>query len=221
MSLSATNVPVANGWPNEDIFTAVMEERQQDPTVEIKVNHPLYYYYQENGLIEKVSDWGPYKPVKILAKENTTVKDFAHYEDMDDTPQDALDEAKFGNGYFGGRQTYSFQEMLEASSKDRILDLAKVKEQQLTETMGNHFGDLIVGSQDANGKQSMGIGRIMAYNQTCGGIDPTQPGFAYWNPQRGLKADGSSFSLATEFRAGLRRLERLCTYNFETPEFWL
>lgn len=221
MSTSSTGVPVADGWPNEDIFIATMAERQAEYVSHITINHPLYYYYKENNLIEEVSDIGAYIPVPIVARPNSTVKDFAAYEDVDMTPQDALDEAKFAYGYTVGTQMYSYQEITVANSKNQIIDLVKTKEDQLKETMQNHFGGKIIGSQDADGRSMMGVGRIMAYNQSCGGIDPTQPGFGYWNPQRGLKANGSQYALSTELRAGMRRLERLCTYNFEVPSLWL
>jgi hypothetical protein len=219
--LSSTNVPTADGWPNEDIFIATMEERQTEWTNEITINHPLYYYYKENGLIEQASDIGAYVPVKIVARANSTVKDFAAYEDVDLTPQDALDEAKFGYGYTVGTQMYSYQEVTVANSKNAIIDLVRAKEEQLMETMQNHFGGKIIGTQDADGRSIMGIGRIMAYDQSCGGIDPTAAGYGYWNPQRGLKPAGTQYALATELRAGMRRLERLCTYNFEVPSLWL
>lgn len=225
MAVESTNVPVAstpNGaWPNEDIFKAVMEARHEDPTFEIKVNHPLYYYYKENNLINYVSDWETYKPVDLVSRENSTVKDFAHYDDVDYTPQDVLEQAKFGNGYIIGTQVYSHTEMLTLNTKTRVIDLAKTKETQLVETMTNHFAGKIIGTQDADGRVACGIGRIVTPDVACGGIDPTTPGYAYWNAQKMLKPAGTQFSLATEFRAGLRRLERLCTYQGERPRFYL
>jgi hypothetical protein len=222
MAVSATGIPAAEGWPNEDIFLATIEELSNDMvTSELVINHPLYYWYKENKLIEMRSDVSTHISVRLRARENSTVKDFGAYEDLDLTPQDVLDEGKFTYGYTAGTQIYSFQEVNAASSKSAIIDLVSQKQEQLLETMTNHFGATIIGSQNGDGKTMMGFGRIMAYNQPCGNIDPTVPGFEYWNPQRGLKSGGAQYSLATEFRAGMRKLTRECTYNFETPNLWL
>jgi hypothetical protein len=228
MSLNTTGVaiaPVQNGsvlWPNEDIFQAVLEARRGDPVSHIRINHPLYALYESRGLIEMVSDWESYRPVDIVAKENSTVADFSAYEDLDESPQDILHQAKFGNGYIAGSQTYSFQEMLTLNSKARVIDLAKAKEQQLMDTMKNHFGSLVIGSHDSDGRKSMGIGRIFDVGASCGGIDPDNAGYEYWNPQVSYNGSGTTkWTLSTDLRAGMRKLERLCSYNFETPDVYL
>lgn len=203
----------------EDLLISTLEEMDKDVTSELMVNHPLYFYYKENNLIEYRDTIGPYVPVKIMDKQNTTVKDHSGYDQADLTPQDALTEARFLYGQFAGTQMYNREEITK--NANNILDLVKIKQDQLQESMANHFGDLIMGSQDADGKRFMGFRRVMEYNAPCGGIDPTQSGFEYWNPKRGLKAGGSQFSLATEMRPGMRFLERECTYNGEAPKLWI
>ena len=61
----------------------------------------------------------------------------------------------------------------------------------------------------------------MTYNAVSGGIDPTDGVHTIWNPQRMLKVGGGSYSLATELRAGLRRLSRLCSYNNLYPDLFV
>jgi len=130
-----------------------------------------------------------------------------------------LTEARFAYGHIAGTQMYSREELIK--NQHNIVDLVEAKKDQLMSTLNNYFGDKITGTQDSDGRDFMGFGRVMAYDQSCGGIDPTVAGFSYWNPQRGLKPAGTQYALATELRDGMRRLVRLCTYNRESPKVWL
>jgi hypothetical protein len=222
MAVNASGVPLfASVEDIDDLLITTMEEYDKEVTDELTVNHPLYKYYEVNGLIEKKGSIGPFVAVKLMDKENSTVKDFTHYDDVDNTPQEGLNEAKFAYGHTIGVQMYSREELVKNAGSGQILDLVEVMKEQLLASMANHFGSKIMGTQDADGRSVMGFGRIMAYDQACGAIDPTAAGFGYWNPQRGLKVGGAQYALATEMRAGMRRLVRLCTYNGEMPRLWL
>lgn len=219
MSVNSSGVPLFAGIEDtEDMFLTTMEEMDNEVGDEISIAHPLYRYLQDNNLIEYRSHIGTHVPVKILDKPNSTVKSFSHYDDVDNTPQDALSEAKFAYGHIVGTQMYSREEITKNAGAEQLIDLVATKTTQLEESMENHFADLIMGTQDADGRNMMGMGRIMAFDQTCGGIDPTADGYAYWNPQRGLKEGGGSYALATEMRDGMRRLTRLTTYRKNTPD---
>lgn len=220
--LDGTGVPLFAGLEStEDLFISTLEEMDKDVESEIDIPHPIYRYLKDNDLIEYRSSTGAYVPVKLVDKPNSTVKDFSAYDDVDNTPQDALSEAKFTYGNTVGVQMYSREELTINQGEEQLLDLVEIKQEQLETSMGNHFGDLVIGSQDADGRKMMGVGRIMAFGQKCGGIDPTVAGFGYWNPQQGLKAAGGSYALATEFRAGFRRLVRLCTYRQDKPDVFV
>lgn len=218
MSVSSTNVPLFAGVEDiEDMFIATMEEMDKEVVNLIDINDPVYQYLKRNNLIEYRDSIGTHVPVKLMARENSTVKDFTHYDDVDNTPQDALDEAKFAYGHIVGTQMYSREELVTNSGPEQLIDLVETKQDQLQTTMTNHFSKRIKGAQEADGRMAMGLGRIVTYDATCGGINPTTPGFGYWNPQRMLKPAGTQYALATEFREGLRRLQRLCSYQGEVP----
>lgn len=221
MGVSATGVPLFAGVEDtEDMFLTTMEEMDKEAVDLIDINDPVFQYVKRNKLIEYRSSIGTHIPVKLLARENSTVKDFSHYDDVDNTPQDALDEAKFAYGHIVGTQMYSREEMVKNSGPEQLINLVETKKEQLTSSMTNHFSTRIKGTQEADGRMAMGLGRIVTYGATCGGIDPTTPGFGYWNPQRMLKAAGTQYALATEMREGIRKLSRLCTYQGEKPDFF-
>lgn len=218
MSVNSTGVPLFAGIEDlDDMFISTMEEMDKDYSEEISIPHPLWRYLKDNNLIEYRDSIGTHVPWKIVDKPNSTVRSFSHYDDVDNTPADALSEAKFAYGHIVGTQMYSREELTKNSGKEQLLDLVSLKAEQLEISMANHFGATLMGSQDANGRDFMGLGRVMTFNAACGTIDPTAPGYGYWNPQQGLKSGGGQYALATEFREGFRRLERLTTYRGRRP----
>ena len=222
MAVNSNGVPLFAGIEDtDDMFIATMDEMDKEVAEEISIPHPLWQYLKDNKLIEYRDSIGTYVPVRLLDKENSTVRSFSHYDDVDNTPQDALSEAKFAYGHIVGTQMYSREELVKNSGPEQLIDLVETKSDQLLTSMSNHLGNLLMGTQDSNGRDFMGLGRIMAYDQPCGGINPTAPGFAYWNPQQGLKSGGGQYALATEFREGFRRLVRLCTYKKNTPDVFV
>jgi hypothetical protein len=219
MAVNSSGVPLFAGIESlDDMFMTTLEEMDKEIENHIDIHDPLYKYLKKHNLIEYRDSIGTHVPVRLLDKPNSTVKDFSHYDDVDMTPQDALSEGKFAYGHIVGTQMYSREELTKNSGKEQLIDLVETKMEQLQTSMTNHFSTRIKGTQDADGRQIMGIGRVLAFDQSCGGIDPTAAGFGYWNPQKGVKASGAQFALATEMRAGLRRLTRLCTYQGEAPD---
>lgn len=217
MSVNSSGVPLFAGTDAgaaDDAFMATMEELDKTVQDQITVAHPFYAYLESKKLIEYRSSIADYVPVKLMDKENSTVKDFSHYDLVDNTPQSGvLSEAKFAYGHTVGTQMYSREELIKNSGKEQLIDMARVKTEQLTTSMKNFFGTKIMGAQDADGRSIMGLGRVMAFDQICGAIDPTVAGFEYWNPQQGLKSDGvTQWSLATEMRPGQRAITRDLTY---------
>lgn len=214
------SVPLFPGVEStEDLLITTLEELDKMVVDVVRFNHPLFLAYKAKNAIKYPEQIGLSVNVKLLDKENTTVKEISHYDDLDLTPQDALSQAQFAYGYQSGVQMYSRQELVQ--NANNIVDLVEVKQDQLLTSMNNRFGSVLMGSQDSDGRIGMGMGRIFAYDQSCGGITPTTPGYEYWNPQQGLKTTGAQYALATEFGAGRRRLARLCTYNGEIPDLVL
>jgi len=222
MAVSSAGVPLFAGIEDlDDMFIATMDEMDKEVGEEISVPYPLWKYLEDNNLFEFRDDIGNYVPVRLLDKPNSTVKDFTHYDDVDNTPQDALSEAKFAYGHTVGTQMYSREELTKNSGKTQLIDLVETKQKQLKISMSNHVGTRFMDANDSDGRRPMGLGRVLAFDQTCGNIDPTAPGFGYWNPQRMLKSGGGQYSLATEFRAGIRRITRLCAYKYGKPDVYV
>ena len=222
MATDGSGVPLFAGAADADqLFMTTMEELDKKKGVEniIDIHDPVWAYLKRCNKIEHRSNISTHVTVKLMDKENSTVKDFTHYDDVDNTPQEALSEAKFSYGHTVGTQMYSREELVKNSGPEQMVDLIKTKQDQLQTSMTNHISMNVKGAQEADGRKPMGLRRVMAYNQTCGGINPTTAGYGYWNPQRMLKSDGvTPFALATEHREGLRRLDRMCSYQGFAPD---
>ncbi|PJE79665.1 hypothetical protein CI610_01379 [invertebrate metagenome] len=206
----------------EDMFLATISELDKELSNQLKVDHPLWEYLQDKNLIKYQSDISTDISVPLLDKPNSTVKDFTAYDDADLTPQDATSKAQFLWGHIAGTQMYNREELAKNSDKYKLLDLIEAKTLQLKESINNHFAVKLMGDQDSDGRVIMGIGRILKKDQTCGGIDPTKSGFAYWNPQYTVKGDGNKFSLGTkaDYRAAMRKQRRECTCNNMSPDVY-
>ena len=165
MSVNNTGVPLFAGIEDlDDMFIATMEEMDKDYSDEITIPHPVWKYLKDNKLIEYRDSIGTHVPWKIVDKPNSTVRSFTHYDDVDNTPQDALTELKFAYGHIVGTQMYSREELVKNSGKEQLTDLVSLKAEQLEISHANHFGAMLMGSQDANGRDFMGLGRVMTYN---------------------------------------------------------
>lgn len=220
MALDITGVPLFAGVESLDrLLIYTLEEMIKETVDLVTINHPLYQLYKKKGWLKMKSNIGLYVPVNLEVKSNSTVKAYMSYDDADYTPQDPFKQARYAYGHISGQQVYSREELVK--SQNSIEDLIELLAENLMHSMTNFFGDSIMGSQAADGRNFEGLGRIMTYNATSGGVDPTQPDFTFWNPQRMLTSAGASYSLATQLRAGLRRLARLCTYNFLEPDIYV
>lgn len=189
----------------DDLFIASMDNMAKDTTMMIEKANPLLAFLDDQNKIEKVDKIDLTKNVNIVDKENSTVKDFTHYDNVDRTPQEALTQARYVYGHIVGTQTYSREELVK--NENKIVDLVETKTEQLTHSMRNHFNDKLIGTGAADGRSAAGLGQLMAVNGVSGGIDPTQAGFEYWNPQNFDNA-GVPYSLATDFRPGMRKAFR-------------
>lgn len=216
------DLPLFSGTEDtEDLFLASMTELDKELVNELKVDHPLWEYLQDKNLIKYQNDISTDITIPLLDKPNSTVKDFTAYDDADLTPQDATSEAKYLWGHIAGTQMYNREEMVKNTGRYKLLDLVETKTIQLKESINNHFGNKLIGEQDCDGRAMMGIGLILKKDAPCGGINPADANFGYWNPQTPSKdGAGAKFALATDFRAAMRKLRRDCTMNNMSPDVY-
>ena len=220
MAIDLRSVPLFAGVEDKErLLIYTLDEMSKDTTDAVTINQPLYFLYKTKGWLEMRESIGLYVEQNVEYKENTTVKAFMTYDDADFTPQDPFFQAQYGYGHIAGQQVYSREELVK--TENSIEDLVTKIGDNLSHTMTNRFGTLLMGSQVADGRNWEGIRNMLTYNAVSGGIDPTNAAYAIWNPQRMLKVGGASYSLATELRAGLRRLSRLCAYNNLYPDVFV
>lgn len=209
LAVSSTGVPLFAGIEDlDDMFMATMEEMDKEIQDELSVSHPIWEMLQRRNLIEYRDDIGTHVPVKLRTKRNPTVKWMTAYDDADSTPAEVLDEAKFAYGHLTGRQMYNREELIKNSGATQLIDLVETKKDQLLADLNEEFADTIVGTQDADGRKPLGLGRVMDPAQAVGGINPATAGFEFWKPFKCEKSAGVNFALATEFEQGMRKLYR-------------
>ena len=209
LSVNSTGIPLFAGIEDlDDMFMATMEEMDKEIVDELSVSHPIWEYLQRNNLIEYVEEIGTHVHGFLRRFKNNTVKWVSGYDDADNTPAQLLGETKTAYGHLAATQMYNREELIKNSGKQQMIDLVQGKEVQLLEDVDAEFADTIVGTQDADGRKPLGIGRIMDPTAACCGINPATAGFEFWKPFKVEKSAGVNFALATEFRDGMRKLYR-------------
>lgn len=214
MSVNSSGLNLFAGVEDiEDMFIATMEEMDKEVSNEVSISHPLWEYLQRHNLLEFRASIGTHVPVKLRPYKNNTVKWISGYDDANNTPSKVLKEAKFDYGQLHGVQMYNREELVKNQGPEQLIDLVEEKDAELRDDLNEELANILVGTANSDGKRPMGIGRVVTFDATCGTIDPTAAGMSFWNPQQGLKVGGGSYALATELRAGLRRLDRLTLIN--------
>ncbi|MEK7758599.1 MAG: phage major capsid protein [Pseudomonadota bacterium] len=209
LGVNSAGIPLFAGVePLDDMFMATMEEMDKEVMDELSVSHPVWEYIQQKNLIEYVEEIGTHVIGHLRRFKNGTVKWVSGYDDADNTPAQLLGETKTAYGHLAGTQMYNREELVKNQGKQQLIDLVESKSEQLLEDLDTEFAETIVGTQDADGRKPLGIGRIMDPALACCGIDPATAGFEFWKPYKVEKSAGVNFALATEFRDGIRKMYR-------------
>jgi len=198
----------------EEFFLATMEEYDKEMGVEsfIDIQNETWMALNSLGGIETRASTGAYKKIPMRVRENDTVKSFSGYDDLNNTPQESLEEGRAQWGQIVGVQMYNDEEMRKNSGKEQIIDLVEEKYSTLQESMTNYVATDLMGSQAADGRKFDGLGRIVTQDVSLHGIDPTDAtkpwAASYWNPVRTYKTGTTAFALSTEFETGRRKFFR-------------
>jgi len=209
LSVNSTGIPLFAGVEDlDDMFMATMEELDKEVMDEVSIAHPFWEYLQQNNLFEYVDEIGTHIRGSLRRFKNGTVKWVTGYDDADNTPSQLLGEARTPYGHLHGVQMYNREELVKNSGKQQLIDLVESKSTQLLEDMDAEAADTVLGTQDADGRKILGIGRIMDETAAVGGINPATPGFEFWKPQVIYKTGTTKWALATEFRDGMRDRDR-------------
>jgi hypothetical protein len=207
MAVNSTGVPLFAGIEDlDDMFISTMEEMDKEISAELVVAHPFWEYIQRHNLVEMRDEIGTHVPVRRNKTRNPTVQWITGYDDANSTPASLLDEAKFGYGHLTARQLYNREELVKNSGAGQMIDLVEGKADQAFSDMNEEFANTIMGTQDADGRRPVGLGRLMDEAALVGNVDPAAD--PTWKPNRIYKTGTTNFTLATEFRDGIRKLYR-------------
>lgn len=209
LSINSTGIPLFAGIEDvDDMFMATMEEMDKEIMDEVTIAHPLWEYLKQNNLFEYVDEIGTHVIGHLRRFKNGTVKWVQGYDDADNTPSQLLGEARTPYGHLAATQMYNREELVKNSGKQQLIDLVEQKASQALEDMDAEAADTFIGTQDADGRKPLGIGRIMDETVACSGINPATAGFEFWKPQVIYKTGTTKWALATEFRDGMRDRDR-------------
>lgn len=207
MSVNANGIPLFAGIEDaDDMFMATMEEMDKEIADELGIAHPFWEFIQRMNLIEMRADIGTHVRGSRNTKRNPTVQWITGYDDAITTPAALLDEVRFAYGHLTARQMYNREELTKNQGPTQLIDLVEGKTDQAFRDVNEEFANTIVGTQNADGRKPLGLGRIMDETLACGGVDPAVD--ATWKPNRIYKTGTTNFTLATEFRDGIRKLYR-------------
>ena len=216
------DLPLFSGTGDtEDMFLTTLYELDKELVNMLKVNHAVWEVLKSRNLIKYQADISTDVQIPLMFKPNTTIKSYTGYDEADLTPQDATDYAVYMWGHIAGTQMYNREEMQKNSGKSQLLDLVEIKTEQLKTSINNHFAEKLIGDQDYDGRDFMGLGRIVKKDAICGGIDPTKTGYSKWNPQVAYKDEsGQTKYPLLQHREGLRKLRRRCTIAGRSPDLF-
>jgi hypothetical protein len=210
LSVNSAGIPLFAGVEDlDDMFMATMEEMDKEISDELSIAHPLWEYLQQNNLIEYKDEINTHVHGFLRMFKNGTVKWFSGYDDSDNTPSKLLGETKTAYGHLTGAQMYNREELVKNSGRQQMIDLVEGKTNDLLEELDREAAETFIGTQDADGRKPLGLGRIMDPTLACCGIDPATAGFEFWKPQLIYKTGTTKFALATEFRPGQRKRDRV------------
>lgn len=202
----------------EQLFLATMEDLDSTVQSMIDIMDPLWAYLKKRNFIKYKDTIGTDVRYAVMDKENGTVRFHTGYDDVDNTPQDPLGVIQYLYGQVVATQMYNREELVKNSGRQQLIDLVEAKTTQLQESMTNFVSTWLKGTQAADGRKFTGIGNLVAHNTASGGIDPTQSGKDWWNPQLIYKTGTTKYALATELRAGMRHLYRKCARYGTKPD---
>jgi hypothetical protein len=206
MAIVSTGIPLFAGIEDlDDMFIATMEEMDKEVGDDLVIAHPFFEYMQRHNLIEYREEIATHIPVRRRVHRNPTTQWITGYDDADSTPANLLGEVRFPYGHITGRQMYNREELVK-NQGGQLIDLVEGKQNQLYSDVREEFADTLVGTQDADGRKPLGLGRIMDETATVAGLAPGDD--STWKPNRIYKTGTTDYTLATEFRDGMRKLYR-------------
>lgn len=211
MAIVSTGIPLFAGIEDlDDMFIATMEEMDKEIADDITIAHPFFEYVQRHNLVEYRSEIATHIPVRRRAAKNPTVKWHQGYDDAESTPAELLGEVRFPYGHITGRQMYNREELVK-NQGGMLIDLVQAKQDDLYATLYEDFAEALVGTQDADGRKPLGLGRLMDETATVAGLAPASD--PTWKPGRIYKTGTTDYTLATEFRDGMRKLYRTASVS--------
>ncbi|MGD9895142.1 MAG: phage major capsid protein [Dehalococcoidia bacterium] len=192
------------------MFIATMEEMDKELSDDLVIAHPFYEFYRRHNLVEFREEIATHIPVRRRVHRNNTVKWHTGYDDADRTPSNLLGEVRFAYGQIAANQMYNREELVKNQGA-QLIDLVEGKQQQAYADLYEDFANTLVGTQDADGRKPLGLGRLMDPTAAVAGLAPADD--ATWKPERIYKTGTTDYTLSTEFRDGMRKLYRVAAVS--------
>jgi hypothetical protein len=160
--------------PNvSEIVTTTIQSRSKKLADNVAKNNALLATLQAGGRIKKVSG-GDVILQELFFAENSTVKNYSGYEQLDITPSEVISAASFDWKQKAVAVTISGLDQLKNSGKERMIDLLEARIENAETSIENSVAvDLYSDGTGDGGKQIGGLQLLVADTptNTVGGID--------------------------------------------------
>lgn len=208
MALENANVTLLSGQAAGDIYDLFIATMSELPVIgdEISEYVPLFDILKKKGLIKKVGAIGVYIPIALMDEDNPTIQWISGYDAADRTPTKVLSEGRAQYGHLHGSLVTNREEQIKNSGRHQLIDLIETKRKQLKIGLAKALETGLFGTQEADGKNITGLGRIMDETATLHGLAPAT--YDFWVPTRVYSSGTTNFVLSSAFRAGMRKLFR-------------
>ena len=167
--------------PNFDALLSTTLANYRDKlTDNVFTARPLTYWLMDKGRIQTES--GGTKIVEqLIYGQNSTVASYSGYETLSLTPQDGISAAEYDWKQYGASIAISGIEEAKNNGEHAIINLLEAKIMQAEESLREGFNQMFYADGTGNsGKNWNGLGNLVEYGNTVGGINSATAGNEYW-----------------------------------------
>lgn len=167
---------------------------------------PLTYHLMDKGRIRMLN--GGTKIVEpLIYGQNSTVKPYSGYDEIDLTPQTGISAAEFNWKQYAASIAISGIEEAQNNGEQEVINLLEAKIMQAEESMREGFNQMFFGdgtdelgpAGSDSGKSWNGLGNLIS-DVAVGGIDPATVGNDFWESYNDDTAGGLTLAqMATAY----------------------
>jgi hypothetical protein len=167
--------------PNFDALLSTTLANYRDKlTDNVFTARPLTYWLNDKSRIQ-TENGGTKIVEQLIYGQNSTVASYSGYEALSLTPQDGISAAEYDWKQYGASIAISGIEEAKNNGEHAIINLLEAKIMQAEESMREGFNQMFYADGTGNsGKDWNGLGNLVEFGNTVGGINSSTAGNEYW-----------------------------------------